>query len=708
MRTPLLLLLLSVGLLHRASAQDDWTPPDSVWLFSVGVSAYGAMTMHNGNFLLPNAPTCCTEYTTATGFGPAGSIFVRQEFTKVFRLSLRGSFIPMSGAFTTDENLLLSGQVAGVSEHSLDVSMNWLGAELMADVRIAGPLRFLVGYGMGTMLSPTYSQKETLVEPSNGTFENGQRVRNATTDQTLTGLPQWHGGVVGGLSYDIPLTRNNSVVLTPELTYRLGLSNIVEGFDWKANTIRLGASIAFATNAPTPPKPVERRRELMVDSTMVSIEPDQLYRRTEGVERSYVDTTETADTIFITQKASRTDTVFTPVLPTIHAAIAAKAVEPNGSLKDVFGIAVSTQFVTEALPVLPVIFFESQSISLSFRYHQIKKAADFNIDAIPPRTTEVHHEVLNILGSRLRDDPTATVRLRGTADPTTEGADCELARKRAETVKAYLTSVWNIASDRITVVTATSGSCAPERATRQPSEEGFSENRRVEIETENLDLIASVKRQRFNEARAVTPPRLLFDPTGSSTQFVTGWKLEAKSGTNVLFAKEGKGAPTSITQDLTTTQADQMLAAVPVVVTLKLDAIRNVSDSASTSLSVRKDTIATEMERLTLTLFEVASDKLTPIAEEQIKKFVDQVPAGSVVTVRGYADMLGNADFNRKISARRAEAVCASIQRHLSRRVSLKCDEVATDRFPPGIDSYNTPEERFLSRTVQIEVKKPR
>lgn len=708
MRTTILAVVVAIVCIARpVSAQEDWTPPDSVWLFSVGASVYGAMTMHSGSFVLPNAPTCCTEYTSATGFGPAASVFLRQEFTKAFRLSLRGSYIPMNGSFTTDEQLLLTGQVAGVSQHSLDVKMGWMGAELMADVRLVGPLRLLAGYGIGTMLSPTFSQKETLIEPSTGTFENGRRVRNESTDQELTGLAQWHGGVVGGLSYDVPLTRNNSIILTPEVTYRIGLGNIVDGFSWKANTLRLGASIAFAVNAATPPKPVIRRRELSVDSTMVSVEPDQQYRRTEGREASFVDTTETADTIFYTTKTSRTDTVFTPVLPTIHAAIAAKAVEPNGTLNNVFGIAVSTQFVTEALPLLPVIFFESQSISLSFRYRQIKRPSEFSVDAIPPRTTEVHHEVLNILGSRLQNNPTAKVRLRGTADPTTEGADCELARKRAEAVKNYLTSVWSISADRIEVVTAT-GSCAPERATRQPSEEGYSENRRVEIETSDLDLLASVGRKRFNEARAVTPPRLLFDPTGSSTQFVTGWRLEAKSGQNVLFAKSGTGTPASVTQDLSTNQADQMQAGMPVVVTLHLDAIRGVHDSAITTLSVRKDTISTEMERLTLTLFEVASDKLTPIAEEQIKKFVDQVPAGSTVSVRGYADMLGNAEFNKKISARRAEAVCAAIQRHLSRRVTLKCDEVTTDRFPPGIDSYATPEERFLSRTVQIEVKRQR
>ena len=151
-----------------------------------------------------------------------------------------------------------------------------------------------------------------------------------------------------------------------------------------------------------------------------------------------------------------------------------------------------------------------------------------------------------------------------------------------------------------------------------------------------------------------------------------------------------------------------MLSGEPVNVELTVNGIRRSTASASTQLAVRKDTANVELERLTLTLFEVASDEISAIAEEQIKSFVENVPAGSTEIVRGFADMLGNADFNKKLSQKRAESVCETIRKHLRKRVDLQCNDIATDRFPPGIESYNTPEERFLSRTVQIEVKKTR
>jgi outer membrane protein OmpA-like peptidoglycan-associated protein len=244
--------------------------------------------------------------------------------------------------------------------------------------------------------------------------------------------------------------------------------------------------------------------------------------------------------------------------------------------------------------------------------------------------------------------------------------------------------------------------------TRRLSEEGYAENRRVEIASSDLSLLASVAKRRFNEARTVDPPRLKFDPTGTSTQYITDWKLEARTAGKTLFSKSGKGLPETVTQDLTIATADEMVSGQPVEVDLTVNGIRRSSASATAELAVRKDTANIELERLTLTLFEVASDEITAIAEEQIKNFVENVPAGSTVVVRGFADMLGNADFNKKLSQKRAESVCNTIRKYLRKRVDVQCNDITTDRFPPGIESYETPEERFLSRTVQIEVKKAR
>lgn len=681
------------------------TSPEDVWLFQIGLGVDLAMVTHAGDFVLPQAPTCCVGYTKAVNFAPALSLFARQEITKFVRLTLRGSYAPYGGSFQTDENIFVSGATPGVTRHTLDATMAWLGGEFLVDIRIVNPVRLMFGASAGFMSQPTFTQRETLIVPGTGTFENGRRSRNETVNAQIVGLTSPQLGVVVGLGFDVPLTANHSVVLTPEVLYTIGLSDIVENTNWRANMLRVGATVALSMNAPEPPTPVERRRETFVDSVMVDIAPDGERRRVEGIERVVTDTVVETELVTITDRAYRTDTVLSPPPPVIVAKISARAVEASGVVKDVFTINVSTQFITEALPILPVVFFEAQSISLSFRYRQVAESKEFKFNEIAPRTTAVHREILNIVGERMRQLPATTVRLRGTSDPTTEGGDCELARKRANAVKDYLVRVWGINGDRI-AVEAGSGSCSPERATRQPTEEGFSENRRVEIQTPDLSLLASVAKRRFNEAQTVDPPKILFDPYGTSTQYVTDWLLEATSGSTVVFSQAGKGVPGQITQNLTNSTADLMQDNRPVDVKLRVNAIRNVSATAVTQLKVKKDTTNVEIERLTLTLFDVSSDEITPIANEQIKTFIENVPAGSTVLVHGYADMLGNVEFNKKLSQKRADAVCATIRQHLKKRVELQCNEIRTDRFPPGIESHVTPEERFLSRTVQIEVRR--
>jgi outer membrane protein OmpA-like peptidoglycan-associated protein len=680
---------------------------EDVWLTSLGASVYGTYISHDGAFVLPGAPTCCTEYTTSTGFGIAAGMFLKQEITKYVRLTLRANYIPYSGSFATNESLLLSGQVNGVVRHELETAMDVFGGEALVDFRLPGRVRLMGGLSFGSFISSVYTQRETLIEPAVGTFENGRRTRNEQINQPMQGLSGSVLGLVAGVGIDIPMTINHSVVLTPEVLYTLPLNDNLENRVWATSVIRAGVSLAFNLNAPPPPIPIERRRETFVDSLIVDVDPDVPYRRETGLERVEADTAVAEDLVVITERAYRTDTVFTPLLPEIKAAVAAKAVMADGSLKGTFTINVSTQFVTEALPVLPVIFFDAQSSSIADRYTRLTSGGQYDEMQVRPRTTDVHHEIMNVIGKRLAENAAMSIRLRGFADPTTEGSNCELARARAESVRAYLTTVWGIDGGRVVNASGTS-SCAPEKLTRQQSEDGYSENRRVEIESDDLAMLAPVARRRFNEARAVDPPKIQFDPSGSSTQYVTGWKLVARSATEEVFSQEGQGVATLITQPLTLSQANQMKDGTSVNVDLTIQGIRGVTATATAKLPIKRDTASNEYERLTLTLFDVASDKVTQIAEEQIKRFVEVVPTGSTVTVRGFADMLGNASFNRELSQRRATAVCDAIKKHLKKRVTLNCDEVRTDRFPPGIESYTTPEERFLSRTVQIEVKRSR
>ena len=706
----ILIASLALHVVVATSLTAQWwkvVTPEEVWLTQIGVAAHGGYLMHEAKFQLPQAPMCCTPYENSSSATLSISILLRQEITKSVRLNVRGTFMPHTGSFTQDQSIFVTGGTNGLTRSTLSTSITYLAAEALLDFRVADPFRLLAGMAFGSFSGASFSQKEELITPSTGTFETGRRTRNETTGQELRGVSTSQLGLVVGLGYDIPMTENHSVVITPEVLYTAGLTDVLTGVNWRTNTLRLGATVGFSLNAPEPPTPVERRRETFFDSLIVRVAPNIDEYRTTGQERTVLDTVVDPELVVITERVYRTDTVFAPEPPKISAAIKAKAIDPSGAGKDVFTINVSTQYVTEALPILPAIFFEGQSITVSPRYRQIASAAEFALKDVAPRTTAVHRDILNILGERLKNAPSMTVQLRGTADPTTENSDCNLAQQRAIAIKDYWTRVWGIDGNRITILQQ-SGSCAPDRPTRRLSEEGYAENRRVEVSSTDLSLLASVAKRRFNEARTIDPPRLQYDPAGTSTDYVTDWKLEARTGSTTLFSKDGKGLPEKVTQDLTITTAEQMLSGEPVNVELTVNGIRRSTASATTQLAVRKDTANVELERLTLTLFEVASDEISAIAEEQIKSFVENVPAGSTVIVRGFADMLGNADFNKKLSQKRAESVCETIRKHLRKRVDLQCNDIATDRFPPGIESYNTPEERFLSRTVQIEVKKTR
>ncbi len=704
---PTMAALLFVAGLPVSAQWWKGVPPDNVWLTQVGFAAHGTATQQGTDFLLPYAPTCCTAYGSDLSFGLSLSGLLRQEITKHLRLNLRVTYTPMTATFETDEQILVSGNVPGLVRHTLNTSLTYLGAEFIADVRLGSPFRLLLGGSAGSFLQGVYDQSESLVQPGTGTFENGMRVRNETRNAQLQSLASPAVWMMLGVGYDLPLTENHDVMITPEVLYSIAMTDVVEGTGWTANQLRIGASIAFALNAPQPPLPTEYRKKEITDSVVVAVPPDGSRYRSVGPERVVTDTTIENDVVYFTDNVYRTDTVFMPEKPIVTAKLSARSRRDDGTELDAFTIRVSTQFVTEALPLLPAVFFESASSALPARYRTLANPDSFREEELVSRTTAVHRDVLNILGKRMRDRVASTITLRGNSDPTTEGSSCELASKRAEAVKFYLVNTWGIAPERI-VVAQRSGECAPSRPTREQSEAGYSENRRVEIETSHLDLLAPVAKRRFNEARVVDPPSIVLDPTGTTMRYLTNWTVDATSGNANIFTRRGEGAPGVLTQTFSVASADAMKANTPLVITLNVQALQGVTAEATATLPVERDTMATEVERLTLTLFEVSSDELSALAMSQIRSFIDNVPTGSRVIVRGYADMLGNAEFNRKLSQRRAETVCAVLRKNLKKKVSLECTEIATNRYPPGIESYDTPEERFLSRTVQIEILKPR
>ena len=84
---------------------------------------------------------------------------------------------------------------------------------------------------------------------------------------------------------------------------------------------------------------------------------------------------------------------------------------------------------------------------------------------------------VNIIGSRMREHPEATLRLVGTnSDEGAEQADTALSRSRAVSVRDYLAGTWGIAANRMRIEARN----LPEKPSNIGEIDGIQENRRVE------------------------------------------------------------------------------------------------------------------------------------------------------------------------------------------------------------------------------------
>ena len=403
----------------------------------------------------------------------------------------------------------------------------------------------------------------------------------------------------------------------------------------------------------------------------------------------------------IIKEIHRTDTLFSSAL---FAKITTTAIDEDGSISKVSEIHVSTQFVTEIFPVLPFVFFEKRNSQLPPRYLTVKNAYEFQIPQLEPNSVAIQRNILNIVGKRMQELPSATVTLLGAADPTSESADCNLAATRAQVVKNYLVNTWGIQENRI-ILKPLKDPCIPSAVTKTQSDDGFADNRRVEIYSDTPELLSALAGKRYNEPYKVTPPVIKHDPIGSTTEDIASWLLVGTQGPTEIFTKSGVGVPIVYEHKISTQSAMLLRDDMPLQLTYVIKDNAGNTATATEEFNVTKDTAETEIKRISLTAFDVGSSEVTRTAGEQIKLFIKDLPADAEISIVGYTDKLGNEDFNRKLANDRANSIAEYMKKVAPSAKITAVNGLAFDDYPPGIYSYNTPEERFLSRTVQIEIR---
>jgi len=368
--------------------------------------------------------------------------------------------------------------------------------------------------------------------------------------------------------------------------------------------------------------------------------------------------------------------------------------------------------VQETFPTRNFIFFNQGSAEIPPRYSLMtaENAATFHegqlLEAQPKdltgrsrRQMTVYHNVLNVVGDRMRRMREATVDLIGSSD-----AGAAEGKSMAESVKRYLTTVFGIDGGRIRTVGQEKPAIpSVQRGASRELELVGPEDRRVEIASTVPELLDPVQIISLQEDPLDSDVLLSVD---GAEELLSSWTLEAagddgkvRSYGPYIHSQERVSGRTILGNRLqgqyTLTLLGETKSGATIRQEEKIRLIRSDEQDENTGwrFSIlfefdQSKTVATYKRFLT--------NEVAPL-----------IPAGGSVIIHGHTDIVGEESYNLRLSRERAQETMAILQAAL---VKAGKRNVRFDTYGFGEDvrrapfENTLPEERFYNRTVIIDI----
>ncbi len=381
---------------------------------------------------------------------------------------------------------------------------------------------------------------------------------------------------------------------------------------------------------------------------------------------------------------------------------------PYGTVKlEPETVTVEEVAVVESAPLLNQVFFDTGRSELPGRYHLFKnrsEAQTFDEKTLKGQMEKYRH-LLNIVGKRLAERPRARLTLiGGHSGAGEEKGRTDLARSRAEAVRAYLRTVWGI--DPVRLPTEVRGLPA---AVADPPEIR-AERQRVDFLADDPAVLDAVQ-STFSEALSDTD-RLRITPEIESGLDLKRWSIAIYGDDQRLEELNGEGA---IEPSYVLALGDIGLLNIGRyrTVTAALSALDaggqslQARDSSSVEVVTREARQARSegykvFEKYALIQFDPGRAEIkdrNKLVMERILKRVRELPEAAVKIV-GHTDAIGEFDRNIAVSKKRAEAVYELLLAGApaaKNRTSFEGKGPVDALFDNGL-----PEGRALNRTVTV------
>jgi len=213
---------------------------------------------------LPGVPSCCPGYEKGTGNAIALGLGAEMRFLPKLFGGVRVLFANYSGSLITDEGHFVTAEddtAWATFRHTIEASQPAIATEAIIGYQAFPWLSLNAGLRGDLMLGGTYHQQEEIVTPATIRYENDLRQR-LVFDGDIPQEKKLHMALIAGVRYDLPLNRQHTFLLSPEIQLWQGLGDLVDGVTWKMRGARLSLTLSFvgrdAERAPTPLAPGKR------------------------------------------------------------------------------------------------------------------------------------------------------------------------------------------------------------------------------------------------------------------------------------------------------------------------------------------------------------------------------------------------------------------------------------------------------------------
>ncbi len=655
------LIVLSSLFAFAPKLKSDTT---SNYKYRLGIVLNSNYNLHKTKLpIIWDLPDCGT-FQDGTSFGQSyGLVFQYPIYTHLITMDTRILYSSFSADFTTEKNdfRVFNPQINSYQNillkynfHS-DIAYFSLQPALLVQPLAKIPVKVRLGMDFSNPLSlPQYQVTEEIASPLNYVFPDETQkhtIWNGEMNSLGTSM-----SAIAGILYSHKL--NKRIEIAGEAYYQHPLNSRTSDNDWKTTQFGVNATITYAFNdlfakkkekvIPPPPPP---------------------------------------------------DTTIVPV-------VIAKVEEPKIAKLSVVSspLEILETTITEAYPILPYIFFDKESSVLKYDYSK-NSQTNFDETKLSHNSIEIYHNVLNIIGSRLSKNKNFIIRVIGYTDGEEIENDEErlkLAGARANTIANYLIKNWKIDKKQIKVIARDE----PMLKTSSEYDEGSEENRRVEIESDNIEIFQPVVLTKFKEFEILSKSlEMKFSSKDldsitiqneSLNQINVSKKNQFKSDKSKEIINIDSNLIKSINKRISNGQD----------IEFSVDFLAyEKSQNTIITIPINKQKNTHELQRLNLIVFDFDKFKINQNNEKILKNFVaNSIQENSEIRIIGSTDILGTPEYNMQLSQQRAEATKKYLQ-------SLNMDAKFTQVEGIGDTKLkydnSTPEGRFYSRTVLIEVKTP-